>query len=213
MHRLVTLVDMAVLDDQTERAHLIGLEARRHGQVGMIPIAEHAQPLEIGALCVHLLVCILPARRTKRLGVDLLSDSAMRFLDLHLDGQAMAIPTRNIGCVIAVQGARLDDDVLENLVYRVAQVDRTIGVRRAVGENEGGPALGGGANLVLKTAAFPRRQHSRLPMGKICLHRKTGVRQIDRVFVVSHYSPSTRTHALGAHRPAFAPSSHPKNRT
>src|ERR1700676_2746117 len=107
---------MAILDDDGKGTQLFGLEPRHHRQIWMIPVAEDAEPLEIAALRIDLFVRIFPACRTKRFGVDFLSDTPMRFLDLHLDGQAMAVPTRDIRRVVAVQTARLDDDVLENFV-------------------------------------------------------------------------------------------------
>ncbi len=96
---------MAVLDDESEGTQLFGLKTRHHRQVRLFPVAEHPESLEIAPLRIDLLVRILPARRTKRLRVDLLPDAPVRFLHLHLDGQPVAIPTRDIGRVIAVQGA------------------------------------------------------------------------------------------------------------
>src|ERR1700691_1331616 len=98
---------MPVLYDERKPAQLFGLEARRHGHIGMIPIAEHAESLEVGALAIDLFVRVLSARRAKRLGVDFLSDASVRFFHLHLDGQPVAIPTGYIGRVVAVQGTRL----------------------------------------------------------------------------------------------------------
>jgi hypothetical protein len=93
---------MAVLDDHRKGAQLLGLEARHHRQVGMIPIAEHAQALEV--LALRRLACrVLAAGGAKRLGVDLLPDPAMGLLDLHLDRQAVAIPARNVRRIVAVQ--------------------------------------------------------------------------------------------------------------
>ena len=119
MHRLEAFVQVTIFDDQRKGAQLFGFEARRHGEIRMIPIAEHAQALEFGALQIDLLERIFAARRAKRLGVDFLSDAAVGLLDLHFNRQAVAIPAGHIGGIVAIQGARFDDDVLENLVERM----------------------------------------------------------------------------------------------
>ncbi len=216
VHGLVALVHMAVLDDEGEGAQLIGFEARRHGHVGMIPIAEHPQPLEIAALRVDLLVRVFAAGRAKRLGVDLLSDAPVRLLDLHFDGQPVTIPAGDVGRIVAVQGARLDDDVLEDFVDGVTQMDRAVRIGRTVGQHEGRPALGGGANLLVQAVAFPRREHSGLAVGKIRLHREARVRQVNRRFVItmviSHRPLSTKDRAPARHPSSFAQPTHPRNR-
>jgi hypothetical protein len=140
---------VAVLDDQREGAQLIGLVARRHGQIGMIlPIAEHARALEVTALQASICFCAyFAARSAKRLGVDFLTHAAVRFLHLHLDRQAVAIPTGHVRGVVAIQGARLDDHVLENLVDRVTQVQRAVGIRRPVGQHVTRAALAGALRI------------------------------------------------------------------
>jgi hypothetical protein len=61
--------------------------------------------------------------------------------DLVLDGQAVAVPARHVGRVEAGHGLGADDDVLEDLVERVADVDAAVGVGRAVVQHElGRPA-------------------------------------------------------------------------
>jgi hypothetical protein len=63
-------------------------------------------------------------------------------LDLVLDRQAVAVPARHVGRVEAGQRLGTDDDVLEDLVHRVADVDVAIGVRRAVVQHEARPPGG-----------------------------------------------------------------------
>jgi hypothetical protein len=67
---------------------------------------------------------------------------AVGLLDLVLDRQAVAVPARHIGRVETGQRLGADDDVLEDLVHRVADVDVAVGVGRAVVQHEARAALG-----------------------------------------------------------------------
>ncbi len=66
----------------------------------------------------------------------------------------------------------LDDDVLQHLVDRVAQVQRTVRVRRSVGEDERRATLRGGANLVVQTRALPHLEHARFALRQIAFIEK-----------------------------------------
>ena len=186
MHRLEALVHMAIVDDEGEGAQLLRLVARHHGQIRVVPIAQYPEALEIRALRIDLLVGVLAAGGTKCLGIDLLPHPAVRFLHLHLDGQPMAIPAGHIGRIVAVERARLDDDVLEDLVDGMAQVDRPIGVGRSVRQHERRPAFDRIADLLIQADALPGRQHRGLAVRQVCLHGKSRARQVDRIFIVSH---------------------------
>ena len=142
VHRLEALVHMAVVDDEGEGAQLLRLVARHHRQIRVLPIAEHPEALEVRALRIDLLVGVLAAGGAKCLGIELLPHPAMRFLDLHLDRQPMTVPAGHIRRIVAVERARLDDDVLEDLVDGVPQVDRAVGVRRPVRAARTAAALG-----------------------------------------------------------------------
>ena len=50
VHGFDALVEVAVGDDATEHPDLVRLVLRVHGEVGMIPVTQHAQTLEIHAL-------------------------------------------------------------------------------------------------------------------------------------------------------------------
>ena len=59
------------------------------------------------------------------------------FLHLRLDGQAMAIPTGDVGCSEAGHGLRLDHHVLENLVQGGSQVNCPCGIGWAIVQDVG----------------------------------------------------------------------------
>ncbi len=88
---------------------------------------------------------------------------AAEFLvDFEFDGQAMAIPARDVGRIEAGHGLGLDDEVLDDFVERGAEVDVAIGVRRAVVEDVARASGASGANLAVEILGFPAREHFRL---------------------------------------------------
>ena len=186
VHRLHPLVQVPVLHDAAEGAQLLRLVARRHGEVGMIPVAENSEALEIGALQLDLLVRIRAAGGTEGLCVELLARAAVLLLHLQLDRQPVAVPTGYVGRVAAVERARLDDDVLEDLVDGVADVDDAVGIRRPVMQHEARPPARDLAQPRIGAALLPAAHHCRLALRQVRLHREIRLRQIDGVLVVGH---------------------------
>ncbi len=157
-----------------------------HGQVGMVPVAEHAQAHEAAALAVDLACGVLAAGLAEGVRVDGLADLADGLFDLQLDRQAVAIPARHVGRVEALQAAALDDDVLEDLVDRMADMDVAVGVGRAVVEDE---ALASGAcftQAVVDVHRLPALERVGFAFGQVAAHGEVGVRQVERVLVVGH---------------------------
>ena len=101
----------------------------------MVPIAQHAQALELGALQVDPLAgegAAAGAELGHRDLVLALALGADLLLDLPFDGQAVAVPAGRIVHVVAQGETGADDEVLEDLVQGVADVDGAVGVGRAV---------------------------------------------------------------------------------
>ena len=121
----------------------------------------HAEALEIRALHVDLRERVLAARLPERARVELLAPRGQRFLDLVLDRQAVAIPARHVRRIEAVERARLDDDVLQHLVDRVADVDRAVRVRRTVVQDERRSSARDLAQLARTCSAPPTTPASR----------------------------------------------------
>src|SRR3546814_8888552 len=103
----------------------------------MIPVGQHAEPLEILALARHLLARIFTAFFTKGPGVELVANLAVLLPDLQFDRQTVAVPARHEARIKPVKARGLDDHVLQHLVDGMTDVDVAIGIRRAVDE----PAL------------------------------------------------------------------------
>ncbi len=184
VHRLHAAAQVAVVDDLRQRADLVGFEVEVQRLVRVVPIADHAQALEVAALQVDLLARVLAALLPEFDRVQLHADLAELLLDGDLDRQAVAIPARDVRCVEARQVLGLDDDVLEDLVDRMAQVDLAIGVRRAVMQHEGRAAGGMRAQLGVQALVLPARQDPRLALGQVAAHREFRRRQLEGGFVV-----------------------------
>jgi hypothetical protein len=101
-----------------------------------------------------------------------------------LDRKPVAIPARDVDRVVPQHRARLDDEVLQDLVEQVAHVDMTVGIRRAVVKDPE-RALGGGlADLPVDVHPVPLLDHVRLELRQVGLHREGGLREVERVLIV-----------------------------
>ena len=184
VHRLEAAHDVAAIDDLGEATQLFGLEGRLHRQVRLVPIGEHTKTLEVFTLLGDLLVGVFAALLAEGLGVELVADLAEFLFDLQFNRQAVAVPTRHERRLVAVEACGLHHHVLEDLVDGVADVDVTVGVGRAVDEvirrQSGGCLL----HLGVEALLLPARQHFRLALGEIGLHRERCFRQVQRAFVV-----------------------------
>ena len=138
----------------------------------MFPVTQHAEADKILLLPLDLLPGIGTAQRAKLPRRDGL---AVFLLHLQLDRQPMTIPARHIRRVEAGQRLALDDDVLEDLVHRMADVDVAVRIRRAVMQDEFRFALLGRADLLIALLRLPARHHLRLAFGKIAAHREWGI--------------------------------------
>ena len=183
VHRLDSAQQMAVLDHPCQCAKLVGLELEIQRAIRIVPVAQHAEALEVAALHVDLLVGVVAAFLAEFNRVQLDPDLAPLLLDRDLDRQAMAVPARNVWRVETRHRLGLDDDVLEDLVDRVAKMDRAVRVRRAIVQHELRAALRHAADLRVQAVAFPARQRVRLALGQVAAHRECGVRQVQGALV------------------------------
>ena len=106
-------------------------------QIRVVPVAKHAKATEASLLELDVLDSELVAKLAdlSRGGlVELLG--AELLLDLMLNRLTVAVPTGDIGNFAALHHPVTVDHVLRDLVHGVADVDRAVGVRRAVVQHE-----------------------------------------------------------------------------
>ena len=161
-----------------------------HGGVAPVPGAQHPQAAELLALLDDPLVGIDPAGGAE-LGLGHLvlgaAPGAELLLDLPLDGQAVAVPAGGEVHVVAQHQPGADHEVLQDLVQGMADVDRAVGVGRAVVQHEQGPAVRlplrpGGA---IEVDVGPAGQDLGLELGQPRPHGEGGLGQEHRVAVVA----------------------------
>ncbi len=135
---LLRLVDEPSLDEQGELAHDRRLVEGRHREVGVAPLAQHAQPLELAPLHADVLLGVGPAGAAELDRRQLALLRAEAAVHLQLDREAVAVPARAVRRVEASHRAAAHDHVLEDLVERRPEVDVAVRVRGAVVQHEAG---------------------------------------------------------------------------
>lgn len=174
-------------------------------EVGVVPIAQNAQALEALALQVDVLDGELVAELAD-LGrgglVELLG--AHLGLDLVLDRLAVAVPTGHVRGLITLHGLVAVDHVLGDLVHRVTQVDRAVGVGRTVVQDELLVALVLLEHELVHVVLLPALETLRLALRQGRPHGELGLGQVHGLLVlVCHEYPSL----LWAHEKSARPSS------
>ena len=90
---------MTVFNNLAKRADNICFELEVHCQIGVIPITDNAHTLEVLSLIVYLLSCILATLLTKLCRGHFVTRLTHFLLNVELNRQAVAVPTRNVWCV------------------------------------------------------------------------------------------------------------------
>ncbi|STW01746.1 Uncharacterised protein [Klebsiella pneumoniae] len=130
-------MQVAITDDFAQRADDVGFGFEVHGQVRMRPVAQHAETDKVFTLAIDLLGGIFAALSAEFGSGKFLTRLAVFLLHFQLDRQTVAVPARNVRRVIARQSFGLNDNVFQNLVYRVTNMNAAIRIRRAIMQNEG----------------------------------------------------------------------------
>ena len=165
-----------------------GLGGEVHRGVARVPIPEHAEALELAGLDgqpMRGIGAAFGAELQDRHGVLVAAGLAVFLLDLPLDGQAVTVPPRDVEPVEAGHLAAAVDDVLQDLVERMADMEVAVGVGRAVMEDEFFPPPGGFADALPDPHAGPAGEDGRLLFRQVPAHGKGRRREEHGVAVVS----------------------------
>ena len=184
VHRLHALVDEALLRHLAEDLDLLGLKLGQQGDIGVLPLPQHAQALELAGHLLDVALGVLPALGAELGGGHLVPLYLLVLQNGGLDGQAVGVPAGYIGGAPAGHVAVLDDHILEDLVQGGADVDVAVGVGRAVVEDKGGLALVALHHLVVEVVVIHLLEHLRLPLGQARPHGEVGLGQVDGLVVV-----------------------------
>ena len=168
----------------------------RQRDVRVIPVSNAAKALELIALTVEI--------RHRKLAADLsqfhignrggITDARL-FASLEFRGKTMRIPTGHIRSLESRHIAMTHNDILKRFIQSRTEMNITVGIRRAVMQNEHGLTLVLLHQLLVDSILLPLLQHRGLALRESCLHRKFCFREIQRLFVIlGHviYSPKRK---------------------
>ena len=159
-----------------------GLGLVVHGRVVVAPVALDAEALELGHLHADPVLGELwhSMRNSLTAPCPCPGPCAVLFLDLPLDGQAVAVPARHVVGIEAqhLLGAR--HHILQDLVEGGAHMDVGVGVGGPVVQDELGPALGRRAQAVIEAELGPTLEQLRLELGQPGPHGERGLGQEQR---------------------------------
>ena len=187
-HRLGAAVDLMGGDELVELGDDRRFGRIVHGGVAVGPVAQHAQAPELLGLGFDPPRGVLAAARAKfGLGDLVLAPPVgpKLLFDLPFDGQAVAVPAWHIVDVVAQSEARADDEILQQLVERVADMDRPVGVGRPIMQNVQRRArrLPGGSRFGIQIT--PSLQNTRLQLGQAATHGKRRLGKEDGFAIVA----------------------------
>ncbi len=181
-HRLRAAIEQPVFGEFHDLARDGRFRRIGHGEIGMIPVATDPQALELLALHIDPMLgegAALAAELDRRHLVLVAALGAILLLDFPLDRQAVAVPARHVIGVMAKHLLRARDEILQDLVQRMADMDIAIGVGRAVVKHEFRPALRRLAQALVEAQLAPAREQLRLLFRQAGAHRKIRLRQIE----------------------------------
>ena len=188
VHRLAAAIDCTAVEDSLEDLDVGGIVVVHVGEVRVFPLSKHTQSLEALALRVDLLDGHLAAELADLLGgqlVELLSTK--HGLDLVLNRLTVAVPAGHIGGAEAAHRLVAVDDVLRNLVLRVAEMNGAVRVRRAIMQDKGLSVLVLLLQLLVNMVLFPLREALGLVFREITPHREVGSGQVHRFLVIARH--------------------------
>ena len=184
-HGLGAAIERAVGGELHQLARDLRFGRIAHGGVGMIPVADDAEPLEFLALHVEPVrrigAAFFPERHHRggvaEVRLRLALGAVVLFLDLPFDRQAVTVPARHVVGIEAEHLLALGHHVLEDLVQGVADMDVAVGVGRAVMQHEFGAAGGVLSQLLVEVDLVPVFEDFRLALRQAGAHREFRLRQ------------------------------------
>ena len=207
-HRLRPAIELVAHCEFQQFAGNPCLGVEVHRRVGVGEVADDAQPLELRALDGDPVLCIGAAfaaegdhgGRVRQVRLGLALRAIVLFLDLPLDRQAVAVPARHVVGIVAAHLERARDDVLEDLVQRMADMDVAVGIGRAVMQHVFRASGGVLAQQLVEAHFLPAGHDLRLLLRQAGAHGEVGLWQIERLGIVE---------LVGGHRCSDLESCHP----
>ena len=186
VHRLLVAVDQPRLHEPGQLSRDRRLVVLGQRQVGIVPVADAAEALELGPHDVDELQRVLLAALAERDRIQRAGILAQVLLHLLLDRQAVAVPAGPEHHPLAHHRLRAHDDVLEHLVEHGAVVDGAGRVGRPVVQHvlRRLVAQAGLERALVLALLRPAGEPLRLAARQIGAHREFGLGEVERRFPV-----------------------------
>ncbi len=113
--------------------------------------------------------------------------AAQLLVNLDLDGQAVAVKSRNIRSIKSRHVLGFDDEILQALVQRRTQMDRSAGVRWPVVQGIDRSSCPRLSNALVNPHLLPLGQNPGLVLRQVRFHGKVGFGQIDGGFELERH--------------------------
>ena len=189
-HRLGAEIEPAIHQELAELADDLRLGLEGHGGVGVLPVAENAEALELLALHLDPVrgeIAAFAAELDQRHPVLVAALGPVFLLDRPFDGQPVAVPSGHVVGVAPEHLLRAVDDVLEDLVEGVPDMEMAVRVRRPVVEDELFAAPGGFAQPPEEIVALPAFEERGLALRQSRAHPEFGLGQKDGRAVIGRH--------------------------
>ncbi len=174
---------MALLRHLAEYLDLFCLVMGMEGNVGLIPVAPDAEPLELLGHSFDVLGGKLFASPAKLNWAERFTLEFVRFDDLGFYREAVGIPAWYVGHVEAHHSFVLNDKVFHHLVVGCADVYLSVGVWRAIMKDEDRTALPPFCDPLIYSLLFPSLEYLWFLFRQTCPHRKGCMGKIQCVVV------------------------------
>ncbi len=181
VHRLERPVDQAFSHEVGKNFERGCLELGIHREVRIVVVGEGEQPFHLSALELDVFLGIVSAAFANLNGHHSASFVAQFLHDFVFDGEAVTIPAGDVGHIKTRHGACANDEVFEDFVEQMAQMNRAVGIRRAIVKHEAWLARTGSANLLIELALLPALERCGFVLHQIGLHVEGRLGQVEGV--------------------------------
>ena len=134
VNRFQSFINVTLVGHGAKYANLLRFKRMLQGQIGMIPVAQHAQPFEFFPLDIHKLMGVgitFCPQIQRRHAVTVHTHSVETGM---FNRHAVRIPAGNIRSIIALGIFIFNDDIFQYFIQRMPHMDMAVGIRRSVME-------------------------------------------------------------------------------
>ena len=155
VNRFQSFINVTLVGHGAKYANLLRFKRMLQGQIGMIPVAQHAQPFEFFPLDINKLMGVgitFCPQIQRRHAVTVHTHSVETGM---FNRHAVRIPAGNIRSIIALGIFIFNDDIFQYFIQRMSHVEMTVGIGRPVMEHPLGMSFMQFLFLFINLVFFP----------------------------------------------------------